>query len=110
MQRVSITRRGVARLQDGHPWIYRSDLVSDPGNSIESGEAVEVAGERGKGLATAYYSRPSQIALRIVAHEVREVDEAFLRGRLEQAIALREGLGLGRFVRLVHGEADLLPG
>ena len=111
MDRVTITKRGVDRLRAGHPWIYRSDLQPDPGPAIASGAAVEVADGRGKALGTAFYSVQSQIALRLLTREPIEVDRAFLRMRLASAIEMRQRALPGvRHLRLVHGEADFLPG
>jgi 23S rRNA (cytosine1962-C5)-methyltransferase len=107
---VAVGKKGLARIRAGHPWIYRSDLAPDPGPAIESGAVVRVNDPRGRAVGTAFYSGPSQIALRMLAHEALEVDAAFLRERLRRAIELRERLGLGRFVRLVNSDADGLPG
>ncbi len=111
MQPVKLGKKGVDRVRAGHPWIYRSDLEPDPGDRIESGEAVLVTDRRDQAIGTALYSRPSKIALRMLARQPVEVDRGLLRGRLESAIRLRERLfpGAGA-VRLVHGDADLLPG
>lgn len=110
MERVIVTKRGADRLRAGHPWIYRSDVLSVPGG-VESGDAVQVADDRGRIQGTAFYGEQSQIALRFLSREVVEVDEAFLRARLAAALALRERIFPGvAALRLVHGEADLLPG
>ncbi len=111
MDRVTITKRGADRLRAGHPWIYRSDLAPDPAGQIQSGAAVEVCDGRGKALGTAFYSVQSQIALRLVTREPIEIDRAFLRMRLASAIEMRQRVLPGvRHLRLVHGEADFLPG
>jgi len=110
MERVIVTKRGADRIRAGHPWIYRSDVVSVPG-AVESGDAVAVADDRGRPMGTAFYGAVSQIALRFLSRDRVEVDEAFLRGRIASALALRERLFPGvTSLRLIHGEADLLPG
>jgi len=111
MERVVVGKRGVDRIRGGHPWIYRSDLSPDPREGIESGAAVEVVDGKGRLLGSAFYSVRSQIALRFYAREKVDADEALLRQRLQSAVAMRERLFPGsRFGRLVHGEADFLPG
>jgi 23S rRNA (cytosine1962-C5)-methyltransferase len=111
VERVVVTKRGAERIGRGHPWIYRGDLAPDPGGAIPSGAAVEVADGKGHLLGTAFWSVRSKIALRMIARAHVEVDRAFFAARLDAAIALRERLFPGtRFARLVHGEADLLPG
>jgi 23S rRNA (cytosine1962-C5)-methyltransferase len=109
--KVKISRRGVERLQGGHLWIYRGDVESAPA-ALEGGEVVALVDGRGRFLAKAFWSARSKIALRVVTREEEPVDDAFFAARLSAAIALRaRAFGPDeRFVRLVHGEADLLPG
>jgi 23S rRNA (cytosine1962-C5)-methyltransferase len=108
--KVQVSRRGAERLHGGHLWIYRADVEQAPA-ALASGDVVALVDGRGRFLAKAFWSERSKIALRVVTREEEPVDEAFLAGRLSAAIALRERtFGDERFVRLVHGEADLLPG
>lgn len=116
MPTVMVSRRGAERLRGGHPWIYRSDLVSV---DAAPGDLVAVATERKRPLGCAFYSGASQIALRMVAgpegmvgRSGESLDErAFLGGRLDDAIAYRKAMAIGDTAfRLVHGEADRLPG
>jgi 23S rRNA (cytosine1962-C5)-methyltransferase len=108
--KVRITRRGAERLQGGHLWIYRSDVEDAPA-ALEGGDVVALVDGRGRFLAKAFWSARSQIALRVVTRDEEPVDEAFFAARLAAAFALRErAFGEERFLRLVHGEADLLPG
>ncbi len=107
--KVTVSRRGVDRLAGGHLWIYRSDVEKAP--AAEARDVVLVVDGRGRFLAKAFWSARSQIALRVVTRDEEPIDEAFFARRLSSAIALRERtFGDERFVRLVHGEADLLPG
>ncbi len=106
---VEITRRGADRLQAGHLWIYKSDVSKAPG--AQPGDVVAVVDGRRRFLAKAFWSARSQIALRIVTRDEEPVDEPFLAGRLASARQLRERAFPGEGAwRMVHGEADLLPG
>lgn len=108
--KVTVTRRGAERLQRGHLWIYRVDVERAPA-SLEAGDVVLLADGRGRFLAKAFWSSRSKIALRVVTRDEEPVDEAFFARRISAALALREQIfGAERFLRLVHGEADLLPG
>src|SRR3954470_4069586 len=108
--KVKITRRGAERLQGGHLWIYRSDVEEAP-PALQAGDVVAILDGRGRFLAKAFWSSRSQIALRVVTRDEEPVDEAFFAARLSSALELRQRtFGDERFVRLVHGEADLLPG
>jgi 23S rRNA (cytosine1962-C5)-methyltransferase len=107
---VTISRKGAERLQGGHVWIYRSD-VEKAGRGIAAGDAVTVKDGRGRFLAKAFWSERSQIALRVVTRDEEPIDDAFLAARIDRAAALRELALPGEgAVRVVHGDADLLPG
>jgi 23S rRNA (cytosine1962-C5)-methyltransferase len=106
---VKVSRKGANRLNDGHVWVYRSDIVTADG--IAPGSAVGVTDERGKFLGTALYSGASQIAIRMLSKEaVRDLD-GLLRKRLHEAIAYRERVVHDTDAhRIVFSEADFLPG
>jgi 23S rRNA (cytosine1962-C5)-methyltransferase len=106
---VKISRRGANRLQDGHVWVYRSDIVSEIG--VERGTAVGVTDERGKFLGTALYSSSSQIAIRMISpHAVDDLGR-LLRDRIQGAIAYRERVVRDTDAyRLIFSEGDFLPG
>ncbi|GEJ56824.1 class I SAM-dependent rRNA methyltransferase [Anaeromyxobacter diazotrophicus] len=107
---VTITRRGADRLAAGHPWIYRGDVDRAPAG-LRGGEVVAMKDGRGRFLGKAFWSARSKIALRTLTREDVPVDEEFFAERLASAVALREAAFPGEpSVRLVHGEADLLPG
>jgi 23S rRNA (cytosine1962-C5)-methyltransferase len=108
-QKVTVSRRGAERLTAGHLWIYRADVERPP--AAEAGDVVAVVDGRGRFLAKAFWSSRSKIALRIVTRDEVPVDEAFFVDRIAQAVDLRRRtFGDERFVRIVHGEADLVPG
>ena len=104
-----ISTRGARRWQGGHPWIFKSDLVSPP--AVEAG-AVEVRDPRGQALGTALWSPRSEIALRFVSRRAGEpLDVAWWQARIGAAIDRRRGLldAGTNACRLVHGEGDGLP-
>jgi 23S rRNA (cytosine1962-C5)-methyltransferase len=106
---VKISRRGVKRLQDGHVWVYRSDIVSADG--VAPGAAVGITDERGKFLGMALYSSTSQIAIRMISgHAVNDLDK-LLRERVRDAIHYRERVVRDTDAyRVIFSEADFLPG
>ena len=107
---VTVSRRGAERLARGHCWIYRADVEKAP-DAVEGGDVVALQDARRRFLGRAFWSARSKIALRVVTREDVAVDEAFFAERLASALALRERVFAGETsLRLVHGEADLLPG
>lgn len=106
---VALSRRGVERWQRGHPWIYRADLAGDP--ALAGGEVVRVVDTRGWFLGKAFYSKVSKISVRALTYEDEAVDRAFFARRIAQADDLRRRALPGEDTyRVIHGEADLLPG
>jgi 23S rRNA (cytosine1962-C5)-methyltransferase len=109
---VVLSKRAMERLAQGHVWIYRSDIAVP--EALAGGEIVRLTDERGWFAGKAFYGSISQIAVRLLTREDEPVDEEFFVRRLSQAIALRDvalpDAERRRACRLVHGEADLLPG
>ena len=98
-------------LRHRHPWIF-SGAIEKVEGSPAMGDTVTVSGPDGAFLARAAFNPQSQIRGRVWSFDpAEEVDAAFLRRRLEAAIARRRSLPPGSTgVRLVHGESDGLPG
>jgi 23S rRNA (cytosine1962-C5)-methyltransferase len=107
MSSATISKRGAERIRNGHPWIYRSDVVSA---AAAAGDVVRVVDHRGRVAAHALYSDRSEIVLRVLTRGDQPPTVDTWRRRLEQAIAFRRDLAIDATAyRLVHGEADLLP-
>ncbi len=96
-----------------HPWVF-SGAVARLEGSPASGDSVRLHAADGRFLAWAAYSPHSQIRARVWSFEESESPGlAFFRRRIERALALRRALvaqETGNALRLVHGEADGLPG
>src|SRR5882724_6204907 len=108
---VRVSARGAGRLQDGHVWVYRSDLQA--GTEVPAGALVRVADHRGKALGTAFYSNASQIAVRMLSpSQVLQADlPALLRQKIRAAVAHRKLVVRDTDAyRLIFSEADFLPG
>lgn len=106
---VRVNRKGANRFADGHPWIFRSDLIST--GESKAGDVVRVVDPNGKALGTAHYSSTSLIAVRMLSDRIEQVDEAFLRARLRDAVNHRRRVvERSNACRVVFSEADQLPG
>ena len=92
-----------------HPWVFEGSIAR---GSADAGELVRVEAADGRFLAWGAYSPSSSIRVRAWSFdEAQRIDAAFFTQRLQQAIALRARLGIASDgQRLVHGEADGLPG
>ncbi len=92
-----------------HPWVFEGSVHS---GRADAGETVRVQAADGAFLAWAAYSPASAIRLRAWSFsEAERIDAAFFERRITRALALRERLALpSNGSRLIHGEADGLPG
>jgi len=105
--KVIISPRGVRRVEAGHPWIYRSDVLTA---QATGGDVVQVATERGRFVGRAFYSDRSQIALRLLTREEETVDRAFFLGRIQQSASRRSvWVSDTEVFRVVFSEGDLFP-
>ena len=105
------------RLRDGkerslikrHPWVFEGSIAS---GRADAGETVRVESAAGEFLAWGAYSPASKIRVRAWSFDVAErIDAAFFERRIARAVAVRARLPIeSDAVRLIHGEADGLPG
>lgn len=95
-----------------HPWVF-SGAVEHLEGEIADGDVVGVRNSRGDLLATGHYQKGS-ILVRVFAFEEVTPDLQFWSERLQQALELRQRIGLlsgnTNCFRLVHGEGDGMPG
>ena len=96
-------------LQRRHPWVFEGSIAR---GSADAGELVRVEAHDGRFLAWGAYSPSSMIRVRAWSFvETERIDAAFFHTRLQRAVRLRSRLAIASDgQRLVHGEADGLPG
>ncbi|MBT2302696.1 class I SAM-dependent methyltransferase [Variovorax paradoxus] len=96
-------------LQRRHPWVFESAIAKGGG---DAGETVRIESDEGKFLAWAAFSPHSKIRARAWSFDEKQrIDAAFFAARVASAFAARQLFDLqSDGVRLVHGEADGLPG
>ena len=96
----------------GFPWVYADELVTDRRTSALTPGALAVLedGDRRQiGLVTVNIK--SKIIARMLDRDVTaKIDQAWFETRLSTALALRERLHDQPFYRLIHAEADAMPG
>jgi 23S rRNA (cytosine1962-C5)-methyltransferase len=100
------------RLKSGHPWAYSNEIAMQPDyRQMPPGLPVRLEGDDGWRLGTFMFNPHSLIAARLLDRDPdAPIDAAFVRDRMAAAAALRARLMQGPFHRLVHAEADRLPG
>ena len=92
-----------------HPWVFDSAIAKGGG---DPGETVRVESQTGQFLGWASFSPTSKIRARIWSFQSEErIDSAFFERQVAAAVAMRARLQVpSNGVRLIHGEADGLPG
>ncbi len=110
--RLRPNKAGARAVRHGFPWIYADELVIDRRTrALEPGAlaVLEDADRQEMGLVTV--NPNSKIIVRMLdADTGADIDRAWFVQRLTRALALRETLFDQPFYRLVHAEADGLPG
>src|SRR5262252_126073 len=94
-----------------HPWVF-SGAIDRVAGRPATGDTVAIRAASGAFLAWAAHSPQSQIRARVWSwNEGASIDESLVGERVADAIARRKALANATdAVRLVHGEADELPG
>lgn len=100
------------RLRSGAPWVFSNEIAMQPDfRQIAPGSLVRIEGDDGVRFGTFLFNPHSLIAARRLDRDpAAEVDATWIRRRLQSAIELRGRVCDTPFHRLVHAEADGLPG
>jgi 23S rRNA (cytosine1962-C5)-methyltransferase len=102
-----VSAKGARRWEQGHPWIFRSDLTRRP---QATAGVVRVLDSRGKPLGLALWSPRSEISLRLIDRNANAViDAGWWQRTIGAAVDRRAAIHGANAYRLVHGEGDGLP-
>ncbi|HJU17633.1 MAG TPA: class I SAM-dependent rRNA methyltransferase [Stellaceae bacterium] len=101
-------RRG----EGGHPWIYSNEVRMDgAAKALPPGALVTLLRADERPMGVALFNPHSLLAARMLDRDAaRAIGPRFFARRLQRALRLRERLFEAPFYRLVHAEADGLPG
>jgi len=112
-QALVLRRNEDRRLRAGHLWIFSNevDIARSPLTDYSPGQLVDVHDAQGKPLGTAMVNPNSLICARLVARRPGvQLDLAWFKRRLGEALAWRERHYAHPCYRWVHAESDGLPG
>lgn len=107
-----ITAKQQKSIRNNHPWIYE-DEITEQSENVENGALIDVIGPKGQYLGTGLYSAASKIRIRILSRNANEqFTDAFWQRRVKYAVEYRRDVMPEDWhaCRLIHGEADGLPG
>lgn len=104
-------KKGEGRmLKSGGLWIFDNEIASILG-SFEDGDIVAVHDFDGYGLGKGFINRNFKIRVRMMTrNRHQEIDEAFLKMRVQEAWDYRKKVSDTGSCRVIFGEADFLPG
>jgi 23S rRNA (cytosine1962-C5)-methyltransferase len=100
------------RVKAGHPWVYSNEVAMDAAaKALPPGSLIRLEAAAGEALGVAMFNPHPLVAARLLSRNPQAaIDAAFVAERLGAALDLRERLYPGGFYRLIHAEADGLPG
>ncbi|MGR3570845.1 RSP_2647 family RNA methyltransferase [Brevirhabdus sp.] len=99
-------------IRHGAPWVFADEMVVDRRTkALAPGTIAQLQDAERRPLAVVGVNPGSRIFCRILDRDPEAtVDRDWLAARIDSALALRERLFDAPFYRLVHAEADGLPG
>ncbi len=99
-------------IRHGFPWVYADELVTDRRTqALAPGAICTLEDAERRALATVTVNTRSKIIARVLDRNPEaQIDTGWIAARIAHALALRERLFEAPFYRLVHAEADGLPG
>ncbi|PWJ21341.1 RSP_2647 family RNA methyltransferase [Jannaschia seohaensis] len=100
------------RIRHGHPWAYLDDVVADRrSRALAPGSLAVLEDAERSPLGLAAVNMGSRIAARMLDRDPAAIiDARWIETRLRVAAQLRDRLYDAPFYRLIHAEADGLPG
>ena len=99
-------------IRRGFPWVFSNELVLDRrAKALAPGSIAILEDAEHTPLALVGVNPASKIAARVLDRDTNAtIDRDWLEARLAKALSLRQRLYDAPFYRLVHAEADGLPG
>jgi 23S rRNA (cytosine1962-C5)-methyltransferase len=110
---VRLTPKAAAQaIRHGFPWVYANELVTDRRTrALPPGTVAVLEDAERRPMGLVGVNPNSKIIARMLdADPTARIDAGWFRTRLATALSLRERLFPDPFYRLVHAEADGLPG
>lgn len=111
MRAIVTLKKGEGRtIKSGGLWIYDNEIDTIMG-SFENGDMVIVHDFDGYPMGRGFINLNSRIRIRLMTRHVdQEIDEDFLRMRVQRAWEYRKTTVDTSSCRVIFGEADFLPG
>ena len=110
--KIHITSKAARSLKNGHPWVYGDEILTCEGDPQDG--AIVDCFEGSSWQGAGFYNSKSKITVRIISRNSNDVfDQRFWYRRILYAVKYRMTVMQGsdfNCCRIVHGEADQIPG
>lgn len=105
-------KANAAAIRHGAPWVYDNELVTDRRTKAIAPGSIAILEDAARApLALVAVNPSSRIMARVLSRDVStRIDKTWLASKLQRALALRSKLFDAPYYRLIHAEADGLPG
>lgn len=109
---VDVLKGHGRRMRSGSPWVFSNEINMNPDcRRIPPGEVVILRDDRGEKAGAFIFNPHSLMAARLMDHDPEAaIDQAWVARRVGSAAALRARLIEEPYYRLIHAEADGMPG
>ena len=100
------------RIRHGHPWAYANEVVTDRRTkALAPGTLAVLEDEARAALGLVAVNPASRIFARVLDRDpAAQIDQGWFEARLQRALDMRNRLFDAPYYRLIHAEADGLPG
>ena len=109
MATIQLSPKGMKRFRAGHPWVFRSDIAHTD-QQARPGQVVEILSPEGEFAGKGFYNPHSQITVRLLTYQDEIIDDAWFGRKLSAAWHHRKAFADPNSCRLIHSEADFIPG
>ncbi|MEQ8602400.1 MAG: class I SAM-dependent rRNA methyltransferase [Marivibrio sp.] len=115
-RKILLQPKAWKRFAQGAPWAFSNEIQMDnAARKLAAGSVVRICLPEGEPIALAHFNPHSLIAARELSRdpaalEAGRLQDGWLQARLARAASIRERLFDRPFYRLIHAEADGLPG
>lgn len=109
MDAIVLRKNIKSRISNGHPWVYSNEIekvIGDPSD----GDIVNVFSSSNQFIGKGFFNSKSTIRVRILTRRNEKIDRDFFQTRLKRALEKRNKYLKRDAFRVIHAEADGLPG
>ncbi|NQW01097.1 MAG: class I SAM-dependent rRNA methyltransferase [Rhodospirillales bacterium] len=112
LPRIRLRKGADKRFKNGHSWVYSNEIdMDDAAKALAPGTVVQLLRSDKKEMGVGTFNPHTLISYRGFSRTgSRDISSKFIKDRLTRALELRNALFSEPYYRLVHGDADGLPG